>query len=236
MIVLIFCLLCPGWGVYYERVHKTEPVVRVTAETKIATRDRILASARNLFSEKGFDQTTTRDIATAAKIATGTLFNYFPTKEAVATTIVASLLDDLHTDPTPNVQASASAEERLFAFILASLKRLAPVKHYVGAVVETTLSPFARAPQCEAAEDIRVRHLEMVAEMLASDRDTQQPSFVTAHLYWSLFLGVLAFWSGDESDHQEDTLVLLDQATRLFVSSVTNPGNSPASGTDGGRS
>ncbi len=212
-----------------------ENAVRVTAETKIATRDRILDAARNLFSEKGFDQTTTRDIASTAKIATGTLFNYFPTKEAVATTIVADLLNHAQTGNSTNANATA-IEERLFAFILDSLKSLTPVRHYVGAVVETTLSPFARSPQCEAAEDIRVRHLEAVADILANHPTAPQPSFVTAHLYWSLYLGVLAFWSTDESENQEDTLVLLDQATRLFVASVFDNHTKSAPADKGGLS
>ena len=50
--------------------------MRVTAETKRVTRERILAAARELFDSQGFDNTTTRDIAAAAGIATGTLFNY----------------------------------------------------------------------------------------------------------------------------------------------------------------
>ena len=39
------------------------------AETKAATRQRILEAARQLFANKGFDSSTTRDIADAAGIA-----------------------------------------------------------------------------------------------------------------------------------------------------------------------
>lgn len=46
-------------------------------EEKLA---RIEAAARELFSERGYDKTTTRAIAEAAGIGTGTLFNYFPEK------------------------------------------------------------------------------------------------------------------------------------------------------------
>ena len=57
--------------------------MRVTAETKALTRRRILDGARRLFAEQAYDATTTRDIARAADIASGTLFNYFATKEAI---------------------------------------------------------------------------------------------------------------------------------------------------------
>ncbi|MBI4864195.1 MAG: helix-turn-helix transcriptional regulator [Candidatus Riflebacteria bacterium] len=39
--------------------------------------------ARELFERRGFEGTTTRDISTGARIATGTLFNYFEWKEAI---------------------------------------------------------------------------------------------------------------------------------------------------------
>jgi AcrR family transcriptional regulator len=64
-------------------------LMRVTAETKAATRRQILQVSRRLFAEKGFDSTTTRDIALAAGTATGTLFNYFPTKEAIVACLAA---------------------------------------------------------------------------------------------------------------------------------------------------
>jgi AcrR family transcriptional regulator len=42
---------------------------------------RIVAAAQALFAEKGFDKTTTREIAQRAQIGTGTLFTYVESKE-----------------------------------------------------------------------------------------------------------------------------------------------------------
>ena len=50
---------------------------------KQETRSAITEAARALFAERGYGATRTRDIAEAAGIATGTLFNYAPTKEDV---------------------------------------------------------------------------------------------------------------------------------------------------------
>ena len=47
--------------------------MRVTAETKAETRQRILDAARQLFAANGYEASTTRDIADAAGIANGTL-------------------------------------------------------------------------------------------------------------------------------------------------------------------
>jgi AcrR family transcriptional regulator len=67
--------------------------MRVTAETKSRTRKRLLRCARRLFEKNGFEQATTRDITRDAAIALGTLFNYFPNKEALALAIIAEALD-----------------------------------------------------------------------------------------------------------------------------------------------
>jgi AcrR family transcriptional regulator len=50
---------------------------------KNATRERLIAEGARLFETKGFDETTTTEIAEAADVAQRTLFRHFPTKEAV---------------------------------------------------------------------------------------------------------------------------------------------------------
>lgn len=50
---------------------------------KQETRQRLLESGWRLFREQGYDDTTVAEIAEAADVAKGTLFNYFPTKESL---------------------------------------------------------------------------------------------------------------------------------------------------------
>ena len=44
-------------------------------------RTAIIEAALKLFTERGFHGTSTAEISKEAGVATGTLFNYFPTKE-----------------------------------------------------------------------------------------------------------------------------------------------------------
>lgn len=46
-------------------------------------RQRILDTALRLFEERGFQETTVLAIAKAARVSRGTVFNYFPYKEAI---------------------------------------------------------------------------------------------------------------------------------------------------------
>jgi AcrR family transcriptional regulator len=197
--------------------------MRVTAEKKRETRRRIVACARKLFNDKGFEQTTTRYIAEAAGIAAGTMFNYFPSKEALAMTIVAETLAEARAQYEARLRGDETLDEALFAHVAVGLRHLAPHRNYVGGVLETALSPFAKESVCEQAQQLRISHLETVRELISSrgGPTTQAPTAVNMHLYWTLYLGVLSFWAADESPKQEDTLVVLDQSMRLFVRSLS---------------
>ena len=66
------------------------------------TRTKILQAAQKLFARQGYDGTTTRDLASAAGIAEGTIFRHFPNKKAilieVATQGWVEILTDLLTE------------------------------------------------------------------------------------------------------------------------------------------
>ena len=64
---------------------------------KEQTRQAIVEAARRLFAEKGYEATRTREIAEAAGIATGTLFNYAPTKSDVVLLVWKSRVAGLMT-------------------------------------------------------------------------------------------------------------------------------------------
>ena len=66
--------------------------MRITHQAKEETRRRILDAAAELFRSRGFDATTTRDIAREAAIAAGTLFNYFESKEAIVARLAQAAL------------------------------------------------------------------------------------------------------------------------------------------------
>ena len=58
---------------------------------KLRARHDILTAARELIDTHGYEQTTMRDIATAAELSYQTLYNYFPTKALI---LQALLLED----------------------------------------------------------------------------------------------------------------------------------------------
>jgi AcrR family transcriptional regulator len=54
------------------------------ATSKAANRSAILAAARQVFAELGYEQATVRDIIRGTDLASGTFYNYFKSKEEIA--------------------------------------------------------------------------------------------------------------------------------------------------------
>lgn len=188
--------------------------MRVTAETKNATRQRILETARQLFATKGYEASTTRDIADAAGIANGTLFNYFASKESILASLVAEATADLPRDFKDRTE-EGSFEEELFAFVASGLRKLKPWRKHLPVLLETVLNPL-RVKFAADVQAMRISHLETVAR-LAKHRGLGDLSAVALQLYWTLYVGVLMFWAQDESSKQEDTLGLLDSSLAMFT-------------------
>jgi AcrR family transcriptional regulator len=66
--------------------------------SEIQTRTRILQAAQRLFAAKGFEGTTTRDLAQTAGVAEGTLFRHFANKKAILVEVATSGWVDILTD------------------------------------------------------------------------------------------------------------------------------------------
>jgi AcrR family transcriptional regulator len=194
--------------------------VKIDLQTKAATRHRILKVAATLFARVGWDRATTRSIATSAGIATGTLFNYFPSKEGIAATLISDALTKAKDEFERRRRGEESLEEDLFSYIWTGLRYLQPSKTFLGCALETLLSPLARSFPKHPGDLIRTEHLETVERLIASHGAMEPLSVLTIQLYWTLYLGVLAYWATDVSPKQEDTMALLDRSLKLFVASL----------------
>jgi AcrR family transcriptional regulator len=75
-------ILCmPAW--YYVSLPETQSHPGEVPVTALATRDRLVVAAFDLFAARGFDGVTVDEIAGRAGVSRSTFFRLFPTKEAV---------------------------------------------------------------------------------------------------------------------------------------------------------
>lgn len=80
----------------------------------------LLAIARRLFAQKGFDATSLRDIAEAAQITKAALYYYFPNKDALYERVVIGSMDSLLAQVQAAVARAPTPMQKVRAFLHAS--------------------------------------------------------------------------------------------------------------------
>jgi len=144
---------------------------------KEQTRQAIAETARRLFAERGFDAVTVADVARAADVSQGTVFNYFPTKED----LFYGQMEDFEATLVEAVRDRGQGESVLAAFrrvMLESSGRLASEE--VADVIAAAARLVAASPALRARErEIVARHTDELAALIADEtgaaRDEVEP-------------------------------------------------------------
>ena len=92
---------------------------------KIRCRQRILRASRQLFSAKGYEETTMDDVAERSEVSKATLYSYFPGKDSLLMGIAEAELEQIREMIEGELAEEPSALERLRrvleAFVLDSM-------------------------------------------------------------------------------------------------------------------
>ncbi|WP_457599723.1 TetR/AcrR family transcriptional regulator [Hydrogenivirga sp.] len=93
------------------------------------TKKRILLTAKRLFVERGYFNTSMRDIARAARVSTGAVYHHFESKEEIAGHIYRETLEVIKGRIEEAINRGKTAEERVKG-IVEALLRLAEEDRY----------------------------------------------------------------------------------------------------------
>lgn len=185
------------------------------------TRDRILAAALRLFKKKGFADTTMRDIAQEAGVATGAAYYYFDSKDK----LVAAFYEEVHRHVQKQAEKPLLEErdlrKRLGSLIALHIEEFVPHRRFVGELFrvaadpESPLSPFG-----EETRHIREQSIRRFA-IAVEESSAKIPSDLRGalpRLLWLYQMGVILFWIHDRSERQARTTALIDRTLDLIVS------------------
>src|SRR6476646_5314637 len=90
------------------------------AEATATRRDQLLAIAAGLFAEKGFKNTTVRDIADASGILSGSLYHHFDSKESMVDEILSTFQEELFGQYDAILASAAGPLDQLEQAVLVS--------------------------------------------------------------------------------------------------------------------
>lgn len=191
------------------------------AKNSEAIRKRIVTGALSLFREKGFDATTTKSIARRARIAEGTVFNYFETKEDIALYFFGLEVDHAIAALRRNANLRrAPLEEKLFFLIQSQLEFLEPHQRFIGAAFIHALRPTSKLGFSNQAVALRNRYLTFVEELIRESSPQTAGGFFAwfaPQVFWIYYLGILLYWLSDDSPAKQNTLALLDRSLKIGV-------------------
>ncbi|HTZ93763.1 MAG TPA: TetR family transcriptional regulator [Streptosporangiaceae bacterium] len=153
--------------------------------SKQATRAALAAAAERLFAERGFEQTTVRDIARAASVTERTFYRYFDGKEGLIAEEFSSWLDRLHQAilARPLAESPIDAVRHAMMAIArqaAAERELAPIWLFSGGPSLRTLRRFEPRPLLRLEASIAAAILPRIGSGPATDAAEYQATQGTA--------------------------------------------------------
>jgi AcrR family transcriptional regulator len=199
---------------------KTDSVAAPSHKAEVTER-KILDAALEMFRTKGFDETTMREIAAAAGVATGAAYYYYPSKDA----IVLAFYQRSCVEMQPRIEEAIAAEaggleDRLKTLINVKLEYFAPYRSVLRALLKNgadpahPLSPFAE--NNKPIRDIDVAWFRKIlihcGIRVPKDLDPHMPEVL-----WMFQMGVIYFWISDDSRGQQRTSRLLALGAKIIA-------------------
>jgi len=183
-----------------------------------ATRRQILDTALTLFRDRGFEETTIRDIAGGAGLSLGAAYYYFKSKEA----IVGAYYDYVHHEHQVRSREAfargGDLRTRLRAAVHAKIdimqedRRLLRALFRYGGDPDHALSWFGPATRAQ-----RQLSVDVFAEALEGERLPDDVRDGAPTLLWTLHMGILLYFLYDSSAGQRRTRKLIDASVGFVV-------------------
>ena len=195
--------------------------MRTTKSQQAKTHRLIIEAAVELMTQQGFDATTMKQIARAAKLGDATIYKYFPNKEKlVLAYFEQSIGDALAQFGKTKGQQDFTLHERLQLLVDSLLEILLADREFV--VIARQL--VERAPMLLLGNDLPGKPLlkqafvqmleqgEAAGEILPCGFKPSVGALLADYVY-----GVIAYWLRDESEAFGDTTQLVDLSLGVLV-------------------
>ncbi len=183
------------------------------------TRVKILEAALELFRERGFAESTMREIASRSGVATGLAYYYFESKDAIVLDYYRRALADLGPLLEP-AHRSKKLEDRVIALLEAKFAYFEPNRRFLGALMSNAADPASPlSPFSEPSRPIREFDFAQFQRAL-DETGVSIPNDLAPHLakiLWMYQMGMLLFWIYDRSEGQSRSRQLIKRSIGMVV-------------------
>jgi AcrR family transcriptional regulator len=184
------------------------------------TRNRILDAALRLFRERGFEETTMRDVAAAAGVATGAAYYYYRSKQDLVMDFYLRTDEESREAFTKAIRSSKELKKRLRGIIEAKFAQFAEHRSLLTALLKAGVDPRdPLSPFGEETRQVREDTIAWYARALEGS-DVGIPKDLAPHLprlLWMYNMGLIYHWIVDQSPGQRRTARITDATLDLIV-------------------
>src|SRR5262245_22065670 len=93
-------------------------------KSQAARRERVIRAAQELAAEGGYDAVQMRDVAARGEVALGTIYRYFPSKDALLLSVMVQWLGDLEQRVTRHPPAGATTVDRIMDVLTRAVRSM----------------------------------------------------------------------------------------------------------------
>lgn len=193
------------------------PVPTAKAEM---TRLHILNTALELFRERGFDETTMRDIAVAAEVATGAAYYYFRSKDDLAMAFYLRMAEDSRQVLPIALGQTRDFKKALHIIVEQKLEQFVDHRRFITALYRVAAEPSSLlSPFGSETKEIREEAIGWFRLAIDGSKITVPGEFAESlpRLLWLYQMGTVMFWIYDKSPGQERTHRFVDNTIDLIV-------------------
>jgi len=194
--------------------------MKVSKKAKAKTKAKIIRSAVNLITEKGFKNASLREIAKNAGVSNPTIYNYFPNKEL----LLYGYIEHQHINSTNILEEiedfnTYSLREQLQTLIETELELYLEDREFVIQIAHMVfVSSSVKLDGIYATKEKFVQIVDEMLRVAIESGEIKEPPF-REHmplLFWDYYIAVIAYWVEDESEFFSDTTQFVDHSMAVI--------------------
>jgi AcrR family transcriptional regulator len=155
-------------------------------KSQAARRERVIRAAQELAADGGYDAVQMRDVAARGEVALGTIYRYFPSKDALLLSVMVQWLGDLEQRVTRHPPTGASTVDRIMDVLGRAVRSMDREPRLTRAVIAAMTA--GDPASVEAIGEVTAAMARIMAAAFPEDVDPALEAAaakVLGHVWWS---------------------------------------------------